>query len=142
MLFSQISHTPQPPIYFFVTTDVKSLRISNFKVFGSEGWATEILTMISVQFKCQFSAISEDRTNVYACMHAERQDKMHKAHIPHLRNISWQTNKTMIILAGWLKVVGICPWKKDVTLHLNKLEFPSTKDQCIFALYLKAVISH
>ena len=41
-----------------------NLRIS--KVFGSRGGATEILTMISVQ-KCQFLAISEDWTNVYAC---------------------------------------------------------------------------
>ena len=40
------------------------LRIS--KVFGSRGGATEILTIISVQ-KCQFLAISEDWTNVYAC---------------------------------------------------------------------------
>ena len=40
------------------------LRIS--KVFGSRGGATEILTMISVQ-KCQFLAVSEDWTNVYAC---------------------------------------------------------------------------
>ena len=36
------------------------------KIFWIEGGATEILTMISVQ-KCQFSAISEDWTNVYAC---------------------------------------------------------------------------
>ena len=36
------------------------------KVLGSRGGATEILTMISVQ-KCQFSAISENWTNVYAC---------------------------------------------------------------------------
>ena len=41
-----------------------NLRIS--KVFGSRGGATEILTMLSVQ-KCQFLAISEDRTNMYAC---------------------------------------------------------------------------
>ena len=41
-----------------------NLRIS--KVFGSRGGATEILTMISVQ-KCQFLAILEDWTNVYAC---------------------------------------------------------------------------
>ena len=36
------------------------------KVFGSRGGATEILTMISMQ-KCQYIAISEDWTNVYAC---------------------------------------------------------------------------
>ena len=36
------------------------------KVFGSRGGATEILMMISMQ-KCQFLAISEDKTNVYAC---------------------------------------------------------------------------
>ena len=41
-----------------------NLRIS--KVFGSRGGATEILTMISVK-RCQFLAISEDWTNVYAC---------------------------------------------------------------------------
>ena len=41
-----------------------NLRIS--KVFGSRGGATEILTVISVQ-KCQFLAISENWTNVYAC---------------------------------------------------------------------------
>ena len=41
-----------------------NLRIS--KVFGSRGGASEILTMISGQ-KCQFLAISEDWTNVYAC---------------------------------------------------------------------------
>ena len=41
------------------------MNIRLHKVFGSRGGATEILTMISVQ-KCQFLAISEDCTNVYA----------------------------------------------------------------------------
>ena len=40
------------------------LRI--WKVSGSRGLATEILTMKSVQ-KCQFLAISENWTNIYAC---------------------------------------------------------------------------
>ena len=51
MLFSHISHTPQPLIQYFKYRHLEHFKmiLSQSNVFGSRVGATEILTIISVK---------------------------------------------------------------------------------------------